>query len=60
MENSTKNLIDMAVLLIYNRGINNKKEILMEELKRIKKSFDEFIVAAEDFIETEKENGRVR
>lgn len=26
----------------------------MEELKRIKKSFDEFVVAAEDFIETEK------
>ena len=32
----------------------------MEELKRIKKSFDEFIVAAEDFIETEKKNGNVR
>lgn len=29
----------------------------MEELKRIKQDFDEFIVAAEDFIEKEKENG---
>lgn len=29
----------------------------MEELKRIKESFDAFIVAAEDFIEKEKENG---
>lgn len=29
----------------------------MEELKRIKESFDEFIVAAEDFIKKEKENG---
>lgn len=29
----------------------------MEELKRIKQSFDEFIVAAEEFIEKEKENG---
>ena len=28
----------------------------MEELKRIKQSFDEFIVAAEEFIETEKKN----
>lgn len=28
----------------------------MEELKRIKESFDAFIVAAEDFIETEKKN----
>ena len=32
----------------------------MEELKRIKKSFDEFIVAAEDFIETEKKNEQLR
>lgn len=29
----------------------------MEELKRIKESFDEFIVAAEEFIEEEKKNG---
>lgn len=29
----------------------------MEELKRIKESFDAFIVAAEDFIEEEKKNG---
>ena len=29
----------------------------MEELKRIKQDFDEFIVAAEDFIKTEKKNG---
>lgn len=29
----------------------------MEELKRIKQDFDEFIVAAEDFIEEEKKNG---
>jgi hypothetical protein len=29
----------------------------MEELKRIKQDFDEFIVAAEEFIETEKKNG---
>ena len=28
----------------------------MEELKRIKQSFDEFIVAAEEFIEEEKKN----
>ncbi len=32
----------------------------MEELKRIKESFDEFIVAAEDFIETEKKNEQLR
>ena len=29
----------------------------MEELLKIKQDFDEFIVAAEDFIETEKKNG---
>lgn len=29
----------------------------MEELLKIKQDFDEFIVAAEDFIEKEKENG---
>lgn len=29
----------------------------MEELKRIKQDFDEFIVAAEEFIEEEKKNG---
>ena len=32
----------------------------MEELKRIKQSFDEFIVAAEEFIETEKKNEQLR
>lgn len=29
----------------------------MEELLKIKQDFDEFIVAAEEFIETEKKNG---
>lgn len=29
----------------------------MEELLKIKQDFDEFIVAAEEFIEKEKENG---
>lgn len=29
----------------------------MEELLKIKQDFDEFIVAAEDFIEKEKKNG---
>lgn len=29
----------------------------MEELLKIKEDFDAFIVAAEDFIEKEKENG---
>lgn len=32
----------------------------MEELLKIKQDFDEFIVAAEDFIETEKKNEQLR
>ena len=32
----------------------------MEELLKIKQDFDEFIVAAEDFIEKEKKNEQLR